>query len=334
VVSLVDSAGQVLNSYQYDAFGDTANYAEKVANRFMYAGEQFDKITGQYYLRARYYNPVVGRFTQEDTYRGDGLNLYAYVANNPIMFIDPTGHMNYRTQLDDLVLGYWEGISEVQKEFDYSKKSLSDVIKSAKSTIDFYKSLYNLGKDLYKNNIGWDELSKILGDAATDALIGDILYIKDNYEILKCGVEATDEEVYEFGRRTPHAIVELATIGYTVNKVANLTKAFIKGTSNSILKNIKGLDDLISNPSKLKGVSPDELYKYLKDNGYNPQPLGGGSLKGVHFEEGGGFKVNWGGDRILQYHPAGGHHGGVEYWKLSSGLTGTKRYDMFGNLID
>ena len=49
-------------------------------------------MKGQYYLRARYYNPVVGRFLQEDTYRGDGLNLYAYCANNPVMYYDPSGH--------------------------------------------------------------------------------------------------------------------------------------------------------------------------------------------------------------------------------------------------
>jgi hypothetical protein len=36
---------------------------------------------------------VVGRFLQEDTYRGDGLNLYAYCANNPVVYYDPSGHM-------------------------------------------------------------------------------------------------------------------------------------------------------------------------------------------------------------------------------------------------
>lgn len=49
-------------------------------------------LTNQYYLRARYYNPVIARFTQEDTYYGDGLNLYAYCVNNPVTYKDPSGN--------------------------------------------------------------------------------------------------------------------------------------------------------------------------------------------------------------------------------------------------
>ena len=52
----------------------------------------YDGTAGQYYLRARFYNPVIGRFLQEDVYRGDGLNLYAYCANNPVMYYDPSGY--------------------------------------------------------------------------------------------------------------------------------------------------------------------------------------------------------------------------------------------------
>ena len=52
-----------------------------------------DAVTGQYYLRARFYNPVIARFLSEDTYYGDGLNLYAYCHNNPVGYVDPSGHI-------------------------------------------------------------------------------------------------------------------------------------------------------------------------------------------------------------------------------------------------
>lgn len=100
------------------------------------------------------------------------------------------------------------------------------------------------------------------------------------------------------------------------------------------LNSINNLDDLLSNPQKLTGTSGEELYNYLLKNGYDVKPLGKGSFKGIPFEEGGGFKVNWGGDRILQYHPESlSHHGGA-YFKISSGETGTVRIDLDGNLIN
>ncbi len=89
---IVDEQGNVQNRYAYDAWGKIEVKEEAVPNRFTYYGQQIDPITQQYYLRARFYNPVIGRFTQEDTYRGDGLNLYAYCANNPVYYVDPSGY--------------------------------------------------------------------------------------------------------------------------------------------------------------------------------------------------------------------------------------------------
>ena len=80
------------NRYAYDAFGNMLGQEEAFPNRILYAGQLYDQETGQYYLRARYYNPTIGRFSQEDTYWGDGLNLYAYCANNPVRYFDPSGH--------------------------------------------------------------------------------------------------------------------------------------------------------------------------------------------------------------------------------------------------
>ncbi|MCX7749287.1 MAG: DUF6531 domain-containing protein, partial [Clostridia bacterium] len=53
VVSLTDARGSEVNRYRYDAFGNTIEAHEQVHNRFRYAGEQYDTVTGQYYLRAR-----------------------------------------------------------------------------------------------------------------------------------------------------------------------------------------------------------------------------------------------------------------------------------------
>jgi RHS repeat-associated protein len=67
-------------------------------NPFIYRGEMNDAMTGLYYLRTGYYDLGVGRFVSEDMYKWQvdnplWLNRYTYTHNNPLKFVDPSGHM-------------------------------------------------------------------------------------------------------------------------------------------------------------------------------------------------------------------------------------------------
>ncbi|WP_193774783.1 S8 family serine peptidase [Vallitalea guaymasensis] len=97
VVQLLGTDENDLIQYDYDSFGNQNNIDSMDTNPFRYSGEYFDKETGTIYLRARYYNPNNGRFITEDSYTGNpadplSLNLYTYCHNNPIYYIDPSGH--------------------------------------------------------------------------------------------------------------------------------------------------------------------------------------------------------------------------------------------------
>ena len=89
---VLDAAGNVQNDYRYDAFGQRIAGQENIPNRLRYNAQIEDDLTGLYYLRARYYNTGIGRFTQEDVIYNDGLNLYAYCSSNPVMYADPSGY--------------------------------------------------------------------------------------------------------------------------------------------------------------------------------------------------------------------------------------------------
>ena len=98
VVNITDSTGAVVMTYNYDAFGNVTVATGSIQNSILYAGYQFDGESGMYYLNARYYDPVVGRFISSDTYLGQlndplSLNLYTYCKNEPVMNYDPSGHI-------------------------------------------------------------------------------------------------------------------------------------------------------------------------------------------------------------------------------------------------
>ena len=97
--ALTDPAGQVTDTYDYDAYGGLLARTGSTINDYRYAGEQFVPGLGGYYLRARFYQPGLGRFLTRDEFGGllskpPTLNPYAYAEGNPVNLIDPSGHLN------------------------------------------------------------------------------------------------------------------------------------------------------------------------------------------------------------------------------------------------
>jgi RHS repeat-associated protein len=90
IVATTDAAGTVTSRRQYDAWGRMLVGAERPG--YAFTGREWDPETGLYYYRARYYDPRIGRFLSEDPIGfAGGLNLYSYVANDPVARLDPSG---------------------------------------------------------------------------------------------------------------------------------------------------------------------------------------------------------------------------------------------------
>ena len=102
IVAIYDNAGTKVAGYRYNAFGENFIYYQVGTigeiNPFRYRGYYYDTESGLYYLQSRYYDPAMGRFINADDVAFisqdeiNGLNLYSYSLNNPLIYCDPSGH--------------------------------------------------------------------------------------------------------------------------------------------------------------------------------------------------------------------------------------------------
>lgn len=95
VTSLSNGAGSLAQTYTFDSFGNQTASSGSLTNPFRFAGREFDTESSLYFMRARYFDPVTGRFISEDPNDAgslyDDMNRYVYTENNPTNWTDPLG---------------------------------------------------------------------------------------------------------------------------------------------------------------------------------------------------------------------------------------------------
>jgi RHS repeat-associated protein len=114
IVAMTDGLARNVQQYEYDSFGNQHDMKNRIKQPYGYTGREHDRETGLRYYRARYYDGEVGRFISEDPigFKSGDTNLYAYVGNDAINNIDPSGLASYKTVEAHAVVG--AGLLEVE----------------------------------------------------------------------------------------------------------------------------------------------------------------------------------------------------------------------------
>ena len=128
--ALLDATAAILQLYSFDAYGNALGFNPAEAlTEYLYSGEQFDSKIGQQYLRARYYDPVTGRFNSLDSFFGNlsdpqSLHKYLYAHADPVNMIDPSGRFGlggvmisaaFNTNFQSLSVNFYETSYELSK---------------------------------------------------------------------------------------------------------------------------------------------------------------------------------------------------------------------------
>ncbi|MCM1161732.1 MAG: hypothetical protein NC412_10955 [Roseburia sp.] len=204
---------------------------------------------GQYYLRARYYNPVIGRFTQEDTYYGDGLNLYAYCGNNPVGYEDPSGHQVCSTQKEVYSKYRKQGMSK-KDAYEAMKKELGIERKSG-----YKDSGTSPGSGKKTSNSWWKPAEKKKDLWAKGKL-------KEHYDKhgsdfgAKSSAEYADM-AYEFGTKKSDSIIQVKNGAYIYRYEPSTKTVFVGSIKGGKIKTFYKWD----------GRSDDAVIQLLKSLG-------------------------------------------------------------------
>ena len=303
VVQLLDESGNVTKTYEYDSFGNEVKPEKKDENPYRYCGEYYDKETEEVYLRARYYEPGVGRFITRDTYTGESdeplsLHLYTYCANDGVNMVDPSGHNRVIPGMPTIDLKKYKKNIGYRRYIPYTNKKVCGEIytyitklikkrKIKKKTRKFDGELKKFKKAFVKNKSMYKKVAKKAKVPAqlvaaihyrentSDCLGGKFDSYLHNGDML--GKETVNEPkgiFYPKGQfvRAAQNAIDMKSSYRGRYKLSATSKDFVGMCSFALTYNGKPESKRIwqHSPYVFSGTNINKKGKYTDDSGYDP----------------------------------------------------------------
>lgn len=238
-VLVTNEAGQTLWDSEYTPFGQLTIETSLFAHAMKFTGKDLDLDTGLYYFNARWYDASLGRFISEDPIK-DGLNWYAYVNNNPLVYVDPTGLFIIGTGI-----GFTSTtIIEVQEHYESTGYLIEDLRTALSKTFTDPKSLAKIGTSTALGAVtsgvssfsskllttGATSVAKIVGTRiAVDTVVGGL--DAGVHEVLQSIIEGNEINANEVLTAMSHGAVISGGISVLGNTISNFGRQTIIDTT-------------------------------------------------------------------------------------------------------
>lgn len=316
--------GEVVQHIEYVPYGEVflEEKNSKWNTPYLFTSKELDRETGMYYMSARYQDPKLGLFISMDPLAKSypGVSSYAYALNNPVKFVDPSGMSPEGT--DPPAKGFFGRVWD--KIFGSSGSDYQDIPKSNKSTSNYTVSvgeptatfLPEDGKIYERVNQTTSIVYTVGSNEAPEYMfhyprsLGEFSQEgSDGYIWTGCLSCHADNGAYNYAAHNSQE-------NNAGQMLSIVLQGGLFGIANSPAK-ISSIDDVMLNPSLLKGKTPSQVANVLEGTpGWKVETLGKGSQKGNGYVlRQYNAKGNPTGPQ-LRWHPGGGHHGPKPYWRV------------------